>query len=155
MKVMVNLINIPHWLKTNLINCKLIQLIPIAYYPFLLLSTLHFLAKILVPWVMFWALRAFESRIELHLIEYDHWKNSFPWAQYFFSLCEKWHLSNNLYNPRKRGEFWKRRNTIIFSVRPYVCGQVQTFDQQIFFDDDTFSNKSCEEFVHLAYSSNC
>ena len=37
----------------------------------------------------------------------------------------------------------------------HCCGQVQTFDQQIFFDDDTFSNKSCEEFVHLAYSSNC
>ena len=34
-------------------------------------------------------------------------------------------------------------------------GGVQTFDQQIFFDDDTFSNKSGEEFVHLVYSSNC
>ena len=36
-----------------------------------------------------------------------------------------------------------------------IFGQFQTFDQQIFFDDDTFCNKSGEEFVHLVYSSNC
>ena len=70
-------------------------------------------------------------------------------------------LLHNLFSPQKVANFVGRNtllssNLIQFLGAAHSCGGgVQTFDQQIFFDDDTFSNKSGEEFVHLVYSSNC